>query len=89
MRASRNLICRVVRLCTVLKFKYVAGLAVQLSANRSECRKANSLGLAGFEDGQILNGNAHRISKVTQAAFALGKHDIKIDDNGHCPDFIL
>jgi hypothetical protein len=64
-------------------FQNFAGLAVERFANGFERGKTDGLGLAGFEDGQVLRCDVHAVGQVVQPHFALREHHVQIDDDGH------
>jgi hypothetical protein len=65
------------------EFQNFAGLAIQRFADRLERGEADGLGLAGFEDGQVLRRDVHGVREIVQPHFALREHHVEIDDDGH------
>jgi len=61
----------------------VAGLAAERLADGLQRGKADGLGLAGFEDGEILRRDVHGGGEVVQPQLALGEDHVEIDDDGH------
>ena len=45
--------------------------------------EADCFGFAGFEDGQVLWSYIHGGGQVVQPHFALGKHHVEVNDDGH------
>src|SRR5699024_3395702 len=64
-------------------FKDVARLTVQGLADGVQRGKAHRARLAGLENGEVGHGDAHLLGKLRQAHFALGEHDVQIDDDSH------
>ena len=65
------------------EFQDFPRLAVERFANRLERGEADGLGLAGFEDGQVLRRDVHGLRQIVQAHFALRENHVEIDDDGH------
>ena len=64
-------------------FEEVAWLALERCADRIEGREADSLDLAGFQQGQVGERDSDRFGKVGHRHFPLREHDVDIDDDGH------
>jgi hypothetical protein len=58
-------------------------LAIERFANRLKRGEADGLGLAGFEDGQVLRRDVHGLGQIVQPHFALRQNHVEIDDDGH------
>ena len=54
-------------------FENIAGLTVQLAADRLQGRKANGPGATGLEHREVLNRNADRFGKLGQLHLPLGQ----------------
>jgi len=65
------------------EFQNFPRLAVERFADGFERGEADGLGLAGFEDGQILRRDVHGLSQIVQPHFALRENHVEIDDDGH------
>ena len=65
------------------EFQDFPRLAVERFADRLERGEADGLGLAGFEDGQILRRDVHGLGQIVQPHFALRENHVEIDDDGH------
>ncbi len=65
------------------EFQNFPRLAVERFADRFERGEADGLGLAGFEDGQILRRDVHGLGQIVQPHFALRENHVEIDDDGH------
>ena len=62
-------------------FQNVAGLALEMFADGFERGEADGLGLAGFEDGQVLRGDVHAVGQIVEPHFPLGENHVEIDDD--------
>jgi hypothetical protein len=69
--------------CFGTELQNFSGLAVERFADRLERGEADGLGLAGFEDGQVLRRDVHGLGEIVQPHFALRENHVEIDDNGH------
>ena len=65
------------------KFEDVAGLAIEMLADRVERREANRLCAAGFEHGEVLRRDSDGFGEVVQLHFPLREHDVEVDDDWH------
>src|ERR1700722_1913482 len=65
------------------EFQDFSRLAVERFTNRFERGEADGLGLAGFEDGEILRRDVHGLGQIVQPHFALRENHIEIDDDRH------
>ena len=65
------------------EFQNFAGLAVERFADGLERGETDGLGLAGFEDGQILRRDVHGVGQIVQPHLPLRENHVEIDDDGH------
>ena len=65
------------------EFQNFPRLTVECFANGFERGKTDGLGLAGFEDGQILRRDVHGGGQIVEPHFALRENHVEIDDDGH------
>ena len=71
------------RLNVGTEFQNIPRLTLEGLANGFQGGEADGLGLAGFQDGQVLRRDVHGSGQVVQPQLALGEHDIQVDDDGH------
>src|SRR5665213_2215116 len=64
-------------------FQKVAGLAVEMLADRFQRREAEALHLTGLEQGEIGFGDSDSFGEFVGADLALGEHDIETDEDRH------
>jgi len=64
-------------------FQNFSGLALQVFADGFERGETDGLGLAGFEDGQVLRRDVHAVGQIVQPHFALRENHVEIDDDRH------
>jgi hypothetical protein len=65
------------------EFQNFAGLAVERFADGFERGETDGLGLAGFEDGQILRRDIHGVGQIVKPHLPLRENHVEIDDDGH------
>ena len=65
------------------EFQNFAGLAVKRFADRFQRGETDGLGLAGFEDGQILRRDVHGFGQFVKSHFPLRENHVEIDDDRH------
>lgn len=63
----------------VVDLENVAGLTLQYGADALESRKTYGLCLAGLQNGEIGNGNAHAFRQLAESDAALAQYTVEID----------
>lgn len=72
-------------------FKQVPGLTIKVFAYSGQCFETDALHLARFEQREIGLCDADMVGEIARLFLALGKHDIKANNDWHMSDdlFIL
>ena len=64
-------------------FENIPGLTLEKFANGVEGGQADSFHLAGLDEGEVLLRDAHKLRQVLGFDLVSGRHDVKVDDDGH------
>src|SRR5215472_17818941 len=66
-----------------LVFEQIARLTIEHGANPGERIESYASHLAGFEQRNVLLGDADALSELLRPHLAFGEHHVEVDDNGH------